>query len=205
MASIGEFFRSVSDTVNYFTVNIPDWRDNPTQTITRWDDILGAAMGAKLHSTRDKVDYDYEEVALKFQSGGSITNANDRVCWNVQKEHKIKIDSDLRYHIHFEQTDNLVREFTLQYRIQANGQLKDETWHTLVATTAPENMKFPYVSGTLIQILKFPDIDWSAYGISSTMDFRIARTDSETGDVLVKFIDGHVEIDSDGSTTEYAK
>jgi len=76
---------------------------------------------------------------------------------------------------------------------------------SLTTTTEAANEVFPYTSGTLNQIVKFPPIDWSGVGISSTVNFRLARTDSNAGDVYVTFVDGHVEIDSDGSNQEYVK
>ena len=172
---------------------------------TQWDDIVGDAFGKRLNSTIGKLDYDWDENALKFQSGGDITVKADRLVWNVQKMHKVKTDSELRYHIHFDKSDTQAYEFTLQYRIQPNGEVKNTTWTTLTTTTEAANEVFTYTSGTLNQIVKFPPIDWSAVGISSTVNFRLARTDSLTGDVYATFIDGHVEIDSDGSNQEYVK
>lgn len=172
---------------------------------TQWDDLVGDAFGKKLNSTTGKLDYNWDENALKFQSGGDIATKADRLVWNVQKMHKVKEDSELRYHIHFEKENTTAYEFTLQYRIQGNGEAKTTAWTTLTTTTESANEVFPYTSGTLNQIVKFPAIDWSAVGISSTVNFRLARTDSKTGDVLATFIDGHIEIDSDGSNQEYVK
>ena len=172
---------------------------------TQWDDIVGDAFGRKLNSSTGKLDYDWSENNLKFQSGGDITKSADRLVWNVQKMHKVKTDSELRYHIHFEKSDNTVRTFTLQYRIQGNGEEKTTSWTTLTTTTEPVNEVFPYSGGTLNQIVKFPPIDWSDVILSSTVNFRLARTDSESGDVHVSFVDGHVEVDSDGSNEEWVK
>ena len=172
---------------------------------TQWDDIVGDALGKSLYSTAGKIDYDWDENALIFQPSGNITNKADRIVWNVQKMHKVKENSELRYHIHFDKTADILNEFTLQYRIQNNGQAKNLTWTTLTTTTEVANEVFPYVSGTINQIVKFAPIDWSSVGISSTVNFRLARTDGIAGNLLVTFIDGHVEIDSDGSNQEWMK
>lgn len=172
---------------------------------TQWDDIVGDALGKSLYSTTGKIDYDWDENALIFQPSGNITNKADRIVWNVQKMHKVKENSELRYHIHFDKTADILNEFTLQYRIQNNGQAKNLTWTTLTTTTEVANEVFPYVSGTINQIVKFAPIDWSSVGISSTVNFRLARTDGIAGNLLVTFIDGHVEIDSDGSNQEWMK
>ena len=172
---------------------------------SQWDDIIGSALGSSLYSTAGKVDYDWNENALTFQSGGDISVTADRIIWNIQKLHKVKEDSMLHYHIHFDKDSSDVNEFILQYRIQENGGIKTTAWATLTATTIPSNEVFTYTSGTLNQIVQFDPIDWSNVGISSTVNFRLARTDSLVGDVLVTFIDGHIEIDSDGSNQEYVK
>ena len=172
---------------------------------TQWDDLVGPVSGLKLNATAGKATYDYAENVIIFNSGGDITNAADYVSWNIQKEHKIKEDSVLKMHIHFEKEDALVRTFKLWFRIQANGQPKTTAWTELLANTESPAEVFPYVSGTINQITRFEDIDWSTLGISTTVQFRLTRSDAETGDINVAFIDGHVEIDSDGSNEEYIK
>ena len=182
-----------------------DGQVKATGEATQWDDLVGDVISKKLSSTTGKLDYNWTENSMKFQSGGSISTAADRLTWNVQKMHKVKEDSQLYYHIHYEQSDATIREFTMQYRIQGNGEAKTTEWTQISAVTEENNLVFPYTSGTLNQILKFDPIDWSEVGISSTVNFRLARTDSESGDVYVSFVDGHVEIDSWGSNQEYIK
>ena len=172
---------------------------------TQWDDIVGPVTGLKLSAVQGTVDFDWDENAIVFEANGSITDANDRVVWNIQKPHKAKVDSQLHFHIHYDQSDTTVRTMTLQYRVQGNGAIKTTSWTTITATTQASNHVFTYVSGTLNQILKFPSIDWSSVAISSTVQFRMTRTDSETGLMNVTFVDGHVEIDSDGSNSEWVK
>jgi len=172
---------------------------------TQWLDVVGSVLGLKLYDNKGTVDYDWEENAVMFASEGDITKPEDRIIWNIQKDHNVKIDSELRPHIHFVQSDSVVREFTIQYRIQANGVAKETTWNTITATTESSNLVFDYVSGSMNQILLFPPIDWSGYGISSTVNVRCTRTDAESGDLEVTFIDAHVELDSDGSDTEFGK
>ncbi len=176
-----------------------------TGDATQWDDILGAVTGVKLYDTKGKVGMNFDEGSLVFESGGDITTDADCVWFNIQKMHAIKIDSELRMHIHYTQTDTTERVFTLKYRVQPNGGAKVTTWTTITATTNTTNNVFTYTSGSLNQIVKFPAIDWSSVMISSTVQFKLARTDSESGDVEATFIDGHVEIDSDGSNQEYVK
>ena len=172
---------------------------------TQWDDISGSIAGLKLLSNTGSIDFDWENNEWLFDKSGNIANQADRLIWNVQKFHKVKENSELHYHMHYKQTDEIVRSFKIQFRIQPNGGAYTNTWTDLTTTTAPENLVFPYVSGMLNQIVKFPAIDWSAVGISSTLNFRITRDDTDIQVVAVSFIDGHVEIDSDGSNTEWSK
>ena len=174
-------------------------------TATQWDDILGAVTGVKLNDTKGTVGFDYNEGSLVFEPGGDITVDNDCVWFNIQKMHAVKTDSELRMHIHYTQTDTTERVFTLKYRVQPNGGTKTTTWTTTTATCNAASHVFPYTSGSINQIVQFPAIDWSAVGISSTVQFRLARTDSLTGNVEATFIDGHVELDSQGSNQEYVK
>ena len=48
-------------------------------------------------------------------------------------------------------------------------------------------------------------VRWSAAEISSTIQIRLSRTDSTTGDIEATFVDGHVESNSFGSRQEYIK
>ena len=172
---------------------------------TQWDDLVGDIMAKKLYAVTGTIDYDWDENAMKFQKGGDITDKADRVQFNLQKMHKIKVDSELRMHIHYEQDSTNEYVFTLKYRVQGNGAAKTTTWTTITTTCNATNHVFSYTSGTINQIVKFPVIDWSEVSISSTVQFMLSRTDSITGDVYVTFIDGHTEIDSDGSNQEYVK
>ncbi len=199
----------VKDTGFGSSINVTKFNSNGEMShegnATQWDDLLGAVTGLKLYDTRGKVGMNYDEGSLVFESGGSITTDNDCVWFNLQKMHAIKTDSELRMHIHYTQTDTTERVFTLKYRVQPNGGTKVTTWTTITATCNATNNVFTYTSGSLNQIVQFPAIDWSAVGISSTVQFKLARTDSLSGDVEATFIDGHVELDSQGSNQEYVK
>jgi len=172
---------------------------------TVWDDLVNSLIGRRLYSNSGKVDYDYDENALVFQPSGSITNANDRVIWSLQYPHAAIVDGEMRLHIHWEQPDATEREFTVAYRIQSNGAVKETDWTTVVVPTSAANNAFTYVSGTLNQITSLVDVDMTDAGISSTVQFRLARTDSESGNILGTFVDAHVEMDTLGSRDEYVK
>ena len=192
----------IGDATNNFEVE-SDGSTMRNGNATMWDDLTGSLIARRLESTAGKLQYDYNDNAIIMQSGGSIANNTDRLIFNFQKPHGAKTDSVFRLHIHWEQVSANNIEFTLQYRIQNNGDAKNETWTTLTADSA-DNV-FTYTSGTLNQITLLGDIPWNTSSISATCQFRVARTDVTTGDIKATFVDGHVERDNIGSRQEYIK
>lgn len=177
---------------------------NPAVNIG-WDDLANSLIGRRLTSNQGTVDYDYDENAIVFSSGGDITDLNDCVNWNIQKPHGARADSTFNLHMHYEQDTATTREITVWYRIQDNSQAKTTAWTEIIVDTNTNNV-FPYTSGTINQIVRIQEIDWSAVNISSTVQFRMTRTDSNGGTLSATFVDGHVAYDQDrGSREEFVK
>ena len=172
---------------------------------TGWDDLTTSLIGRRLTSNLGTVDYDWVENAIQFSPNGDITNTNDCVIWNLQKPHAAKTDPTLNMHFHYEQSAAADLEFTLWYRIQGTNVAKTTAWTEVIVSTAANNV-FPYTSGTLNQICRLTDVDWSASPLSSTVQFRMTRSDANAGAVNVVFVDGHVERDQTmGSIGEFDK
>jgi hypothetical protein len=170
---------------------------------TVWNDLRTSLIGRRLNSTAGTVSYDYSENVVEFAANGGITDENDTAVWNFQLPHDAKYTT-LRVHMHYEQEDATNRTFTLRYRIQNNGETKATSWTTVTADT--DDSAFPYVSGTLNQILSIVDIDISDAGLSSIIQCQMTRTDTESGTVKVSFVDAHYEIDQvGGSDDEFVK
>lgn len=179
--------------------------NNSPSNNSGWDDLVNSLIGRRLNSVAGSVAYNYSENAISFSPNGNINSDNDCVVWNLQKPHATKSNSTLNLHLHYEQSDNIDREFTLRYRIQNNGTSKTTTWTEVIIPTNTNNA-FIYTSGTLNQICKLVNIDWSAVNLSSTVQLRLTRSDSVSGAINVTFVDGHVERDQDrGSRQEYVK
>ena len=182
--------------------------ENQPKISKAWDDLTGSLIARRLESTQGSLNYDYEENAIVMQSGGDIADRNDRLIFNFQKPHAMSNDAPdntMNLHIHWEQPSSAVREFTVQYRVQENGQPKNTTWTTVVVPANNTNNAFIYTTGTANQITRLVNIDMSAYALSSTVQFRLARTDSESGDILATFVDAHIPYDQRGSRQEYIK
>lgn len=172
---------------------------------TVWDDIQNSLIGKRLSSTVGKVDYNWDENTVTMQPGGSISTVNDLLIFNLQIPHAAVVDGDLHLHMHWEQPDSTEREITVKYRIQNNGDAKTTAWTTVAKALSAANNTFTYSSGTLNQITELQEIDLTGIGISAIVEFQMARTDSETGDIEVTFVDAHIEMDTDGSREEYVK
>lgn len=171
-----------------------------------FEDVVGDLLGKKLTATAGRVDYDWDENAMKFQSNGDITNSADRVSLNVQVPHSADInDPYAKMHLHWFQQTAVKFTFEMRYRLQNNGNDKTSAWTTITVETGGASDGFDYTSGTLNQLTWFPEFDYTDMNISSTYQVQLARTDSNSGDALVYFADAHFAIDSDGSMSEWHK
>ena len=183
-------------------------------TATAWRDMIMDISGRRLASTSGKVDYNYDEVAIDFASGGDIAVTNDRVCGNQEINHQFKVGTNITFkpHIHWWQqvTSNAVLPivFTMQWRLQDNGAAKTTSWTTITADTgAGGDDIYDFTSesdGLYNQLTRFDDIVVTC-SVSDTIQLRLARTDTETGDVSAYFLDLHGQVDSFGSDDEIAK
>lgn len=173
---------------------------------TVWKDMVGDITGRRLSSVVGRVDYDWEENAILFQSGGSITNTADRVQLNQEINHEFAIGNAIVFkpHIHWFQDSSTQYEITLRHRIQRNGEPKTEAWTNTTLTANSGADSFAYTSGILNQITSFPDIILSC-GVSDTIQLQMARTDSLGGTMSVYFMDIHGTVDSDGSEGVFTK
>jgi len=174
-----------------------------------FEDQTTSLKGKLLASTAGKADWDYDRHACKFQSGGSIATAGDKVGDENQYPHGAKTDGDVFYHVHWFQTDtyaNMPVQFTFRWRLHSNGAEEETSWTTAVVEANPTNNAFTYTAETsLLQITRLDTVDMTGASISALIDWEFARTDSETGDIYVKYVDPHVELDTIGSNTEYVK
>ncbi len=169
-----------------------------------WDDVVGSLVARRLESTSGKLNYNWSENTITMQSGGNITNTSDRLMFSQQFPHKARLGSEMRLHIHWEQVSTNKIVWSGQYRIQSNGAAKTTGWTNFSANSTDDSV-FPYVSGTFNQITELVQVDMTGASISATLEFRLARTDTTSGDIEATFVDSHYEIDTFGSRAEYVK
>lgn len=190
------------------TVISPDGTQRLHGAATAWKDMIGDLMGKRLNSVAGKIVYDWDDNAIAFGSGGAIADAADRVQWNQEINHEFMVGSGISFfpHIHWFQGATTKYVLTLEYRLQRNGQLKTTAWQSVALTASNGKDSFPYTGGTtLCQITSTPGPITIDCGVSDTLQFRMARTDSLGGTMLVYFLDLHGPVDSFGSETEYDK
>ena len=166
-----------------------------------WDDLRTELVGKTLNSVVGSVSNNFSNNSVTFKPSGVITNDDDVVNFNLQYPHGCEPDGTMNLHIHWEQPSAEQRIFTLQYRIQKNGAPKNTLWTTINANSLTDS-RYPYVSGTLNQVTVFAPISLLNAGLSSTVQFRLTRTDANAGNIEAFFIDAHVFYKKLGSKTE---
>lgn len=179
--------------------------DNQPKSNIAWDDLTNSLIASRLDSVVGGLQYNYDNNSITMNSAGDISNAQDRLVFNMQKPHAMSDFETMNLHIHWEQVNTNQVEFTVQYRVQSNNSAKTTVWTTATANSTDDSA-FTYPgSGTFNQITRLVNIDLSSYSISSTVQVRLARTDSTTGDIEAVFVDAHVPYDQLGSRQEYVK
>lgn len=168
---------------------------------TSWDDLRFPVTQTRLGSNA-KPDFDYTNIGLLFPQN----DADEKIYVIAQLPHEWQQSTGLRPHIHYVQDEADVPVFKMAYRWYENG--ADPTGSfTTISTADGDGPAFTYTSGSILQILPFPEIDGSGIdSVSSILDIVIYREDNVvSGDCLVKEFDIHYEIDSFGSQQEFTK
>lgn len=166
---------------------------------TRWDDLSVSATSTKI-GANSKPDFDFTNIGLLFPQN----DTGEKVYLTFQMSHKKKLGTAIRLHVHFIQTSAAIPIFGAQVRFYNNGGL-EPSFGAEILTDGTAH--FEWASGRLLNITGFASIAAPASEfLSSNLDVILYRKDNAvTGDVLVKYIDMHYEIDSDGSAEEYSK
>jgi hypothetical protein len=170
---------------------------------TRWDDLSISATQTRIGSNL-KPDFDEVNIGLLFPQN----NVNEIIYQTYQMSHRKRLGTAVRFHIHYIQSTVQQPIFTMQYRFYNNGQIVPSAWTTISTNDVGGGAgSFVYTSGSLLQICHFPSIQAPTLeGLSANLDIKLYRNDNVvTGDVLVKYIDVHYEIDTDGSREEFIK
>lgn len=164
----------------------------------RWDDLRFPATRIRQGATQ-KPDFDTTNLGLIFPQ-----DDDTEIAYIIaQMPHAWKLESALKPHIHYVQDEAQEPVFKIDYRWYKNGEDPTGSFTTITSN----HFVFTYSSGSILQIVSFPEIDATGIDtVSSILDIKLYRDDNiVSGDVLVKEFDIHYQIDSDGSRLEYAK
>jgi hypothetical protein len=170
---------------------------------SQWTDF-SVPLNRSKQGQNEKPDYDFTELGLLFPQN----NTNETIDFIMQMQHQKALQTNIYMHVHYRQTGVAKPVFTLLYRFYNNGQEIPSVWTTLnTSDEGGSSGAFPYTSGIILQIAKFPAIPAPlAEGVSANLDVKFYRNDNlVTGDVLTKYVDFHFAIDSLGSNEEYVK
>ena len=159
-----------------------------------WNDIVSPATQTRLGSN-SKPDFDFTNIGLLFPQN----DTGEKVYITGQMPHSWEGSDGRRAmlypHIHYIQTGATLPVFDLQYRFYKNGGTVPS-----FTTISTYEAILPYTSGTILQILEFPEIFVSGLGSSAWYDMILYRNDNVvSGDVLVKGFDFHARFDDLGS------
>jgi hypothetical protein len=164
----------------------------------QWDDLRFPATQTR-RGSNELPHFDFENIGFLFPQN----DATEKIYIIAQMPHAYKIGTNIRPHIHFAQDEAELPVFKIEYKWYDNGAEIPAAYTPLVQNA----VAFSRVSGNILQIAKFPEIDGSGItGVSSILDIRVYRDDNVvSGDVLYKEFDIHYRIDSNGSNDEYQK
>lgn len=175
---------------------------------TVYSDLQGSALDLKTVGVRITTSPANNSIA--FSTLASLT---DYAYGNYQLQHSWKMGSSVFPHIHWEQAQNTVPNFLIQYRWQAQLQAKTTAWTNYLLP----GLATAYPGGTLNQISYGPAlVPPVGASLSDILELRVVRDtanasglfagpDPYTADVEVVFIDIHIEEDTLGSRSEYTK
>lgn len=188
----------------------PDGTIVNTGAALTWRDSLHPLIGQRLFSAAGRIDYDYDEVAMIFQS--NCRYPDDFVSILAQINHDWATETNITGHLHWIQDSAAVPNWLIRYRWYENGEAISG-W-TNVALT---NALYTYIAGTILQIHDGMNADATGIAtISNFIDIKIYRdvtnvsglfAGGEIGPVnqLAKEFDLHYQVDMTGSRTQYVK
>lgn len=174
----------------------------PVAPGARWDDMRFPAAAINTVGPGGNADFDPNTGLLTFDE-----NIIEYVTFQVQMPHNWVSGTELKPHVHWLQAAGGLPYWKLDYRIAAPGASWPGSWTTIGATS---NV-FPYSSGTIHQISRFPAIDMAAYEGTTSVMFACLFSrdptddlDTQPEEVSLLEVDIHYLKRTDGSTGEFS-
>lgn len=180
------------------------------ETSIVWDDMLAQAFAANIDNASGRIDYDYVNLGVNFQSNARYPNEPMGVPF--QMSHRAKMtDNEFRIHIHWLQSQADTPNFMIEYRTYTNGSSPGA-----YVQAAWNSNAFSYTSGTILQVTEFVAIPIASCPSSCMLDVIMYRDSNNSSglfvgadpvgsNVTVKWLDTHYQIDTMGSRQEFIK
>lgn len=175
-----------------------------------WDDEKFPASGDRLNSAATRYSFDFTNIGIQFQNNARY--GTEDLVYQSQMRHAWRQGDNVKPHVHWEQNQNARPNWGIEWRKYKNGQAVG-AW----TQAAPTSDVFTYVSGSILQISVFAEIDMSDMLISDFLEIKLYRDttqattpylaipDPYTGNALYKEFDIHVPFNNLGSESEFSK
>jgi hypothetical protein len=175
--------------------NLSDWFDEK-RIVYSWEDLRFPFTQTKQGATA-KPDFDFTNLGLLFPQD----DATEIISIIAQMPHDYVIGTNIKPHIHYQQSAAEQPVFKIDYKWFNNGDAVPATFTTVAGT----GNAYTYSSGDLHQIQTWEEIDGSGItGVSSILLIKLYRDDDVlTGDSLAFEFDIHYKKYLPGSRYEY--
>lgn len=183
---------------------------------TMWDDIRFPLTAARLEVSSGRLEYNFFNGAVGFQSNARYPNEPASMLCQVQ--HDWKLESSLKPHLHWIQQSADEPNWLLAYKILENGDsLTIETDYSNHTLAIKSSNRFTYSSGNLLQFTEFPTISMLGItSVSAVIHFALFRDSNNTSTLFADVdpssiteytfeFDIHYERDALGSRQEFSK
>jgi hypothetical protein len=163
-----------------------------------WTDIITPLTASRI-GANNKPDFDATNIGFLFP----YSDVAEILYLIVQFPHGYSEGTNIRPHLHWQQSNASAPKFKLDYKWFNNGEAVPSSFTTIETNREA----FSYTSGNLTQISSFPELDGTGKKLSSMFLAKLYRT-ADVGvnaDVLAFQFDIHYQIDIPGSQQEFIK
>ncbi len=181
-----------------------------------WEDLRFQLIGRKLDITSGRIDYDFVNNCIQFQSNARYPDEPIGIV--VEMPHSWKEGTNITPHIHWLQKSETKPNWLLGYRkIKAGTTVELQSDYSNYTLVTLQDDEFAYNSGdSILQISNFPEIDMSDMHISDLVELVLFRDSQNTSglfqqanstseDEYLSVVDVHFIKDGIGSKSLYPK
>lgn len=162
---------------------------------TVYDDFEIDLASLKSLGALAKPDFDVNNLTFDFP----INDTTEMMGKAIETQHDWQEQDTIWFHLHYDQTQNLIPGFRIQYKIYNRGEAEPTTWTRITST----GNLYSYTSGTIHNMLLFPAVLMTGKTISCIIKVKLYRYDNTyTGDCKVTRFAYHYKINTLGSKSQ---